>query len=107
MNFSQLLLLNWYFSEDCATTALAENLDSSHSRSVSEWLSAACEVQGDTVSMLKGCCTSLVVAGVGVTGQEEPYFHLGSSNQMIWSSGHAEASVLAMVLETTKGKGVK
>lgn len=57
--------------------------------------------------MLKGCCTSLVVTGVGITAQEGPYFHLVSSNQMIWSSGRAEASVLAMVLETMKGKGVE
>lgn len=67
-----------------------------------ERLSSACEVWGATVPMLKCCCTSVVVTGTGVTTQEEPYFHLGSSNQMILSSEHAEAPVFTMVLETVK-----
>ena len=57
--------------------------------------------------MLQGCCTLVAVTGTGVTAEEEPYFHLGSSNRMILSSEHAEAPVLVMVLETMKGKGVE
>lgn len=51
--------------------------------------------------MLKGCCTPVAATATGVTGWKGPYFHLGSSNQMV-SSERAEAPVLIMVLETMK-----